>query len=372
MPDTVTAPVPAASHTVRVELSDRSYDIMVGYGLLSQTGSLAAQIIQRKKCAVVTDSHVGPLYAQTVLDSLKTVGIEPTLITVPAGEPSKSMAVVEDINRQMLRAGLDRKAFLIALGGGVIGDLAGFVASIFMRGIPFIQIPTTVLSQVDSSVGGKTGVNTPEGKNLIGTFSQPTRVIADIDTLKSLPAREFREGFAEVIKHAAIRDGAMLSTIEKALSDPAVLPELIAQNVAIKARVVEADEQETKDIRALLNFGHTLGHAIEASAGYGELFHGEAVSLGMVAATHLSVQHSGLPLSDGEKIIRLLKLYQLPTQLPQGISTASILEHMKHDKKFSEGSIRFVLLHQLGNAFVTKDITLAHLTSAVESLRKAV
>ncbi|TLD71143.1 3-dehydroquinate synthase [Phragmitibacter flavus] len=358
-----------ASHTVRVDLAERSYDILVGKNLLAQSGPLATDLLNRKKCAVVTDSNVAPLYAQIVLDSLTSVGITPTLITVPAGEPSKSMAVVEDINRQMLRAGLDRKAFLIALGGGVIGDLAGFVASIFLRGIPFIQIPTTVLSQVDSSVGGKTGVNTPEGKNLIGTFSQPALVLADTATLATLPPREYREGFAEIIKHAAIRDAAMFDLITKTATDSTLLPDLIARNVAIKARIVEADEHELNGTRALLNFGHTLGHAIEATAGYGQLFHGEAISLGMIAATHLSVQHSGLPLSDAEEIFALLKLYQLPTQLPSSLLTDPILKHMQHDKKFSEGQIRFVLLRDLGEAFLTKDLTLAHLTSALEHLR---
>lgn len=356
-------------HTVRVDLADRSYDVLAGRNLLKQTGQLATAFASGKKVAVITDSNVGPIYGQTVLESLTASGFQPTLITVPAGEPSKSMTVVEDVCRQMLRAGLDRKSFAVALGGGVIGDLAGFVASIFLRGIPFIQIPTTVLSQVDSSVGGKTGVNTPEGKNLLGTFSQPALVIADTQTLETLPPREWREGFAEIIKHAAIRDAEMLPLIENALNDPSSLPELVARNVAIKARIVEADEHETRDIRALLNFGHTLGHAIEASAGYGQLFHGEAISLGMIAATQLSVQLSGLPFTDGEKITQLLQLFQLPTQLPDSISVEDILKHMKHDKKFVEGSIRFVLLHKLGDAFVSRDITQAHLLHAIESLR---
>ena len=227
--------------TVRVNLAERSYDVLIGHGLLPLTGHFASEILARKKCAVITDSTVGPLYAKTVLDSLLDQGITSTLITVPAGEASKSMAVVEDVCRQMLRAGLDRKSFLIALGGGVIGDLAGFAASIFLRGIPFIQVPTTVLSQVDSSVGGKTGVNTPEGKNLLGTFSQPSLVLADVDTLKSLPSREHHEGFAEIIKHAAIRDAAMFNNITTVKEGHGDMSALIQRNVAIKARIVEAD-----------------------------------------------------------------------------------------------------------------------------------
>lgn len=358
-----------SSHSVRVNLAERSYDIFIGHRLLASTGRLAIELLKRKRCAVVTDSNVGALYARSVLDSLGQSGIEATLITVPAGESSKSMAVVEDVCRQMLRAGLDRKSFLIALGGGVIGDLAGFAASIFLRGIPFIQMPTTILSQVDSSVGGKTGVNTPEGKNLLGTFAQPALVIADLDSLQSLPPREYHEGFAEVIKHAAIRDATMFEAISKLPQDLSGLADLIQRNVAIKARIVEEDEHETTGTRALLNFGHTIGHAIEASVPYGELLHGEAISLGMVAAARLSAEISGLPQAAAEQIIGLLKHFNLPTKLPANISNDSIIEHMKHDKKFSEGKIRFVLLRALGDAFVSNDVNLDHITRAVQDLR---
>src|SRR5687768_11063590 len=191
-----------ASHTVCVNLDERSYDVLIGHGLLAELGAQAAALLGRKKCVIVTDSNVGPLYAQSAQVSLTSAGIAAFVVTVPAGEASKSMATVEEVCREMLKCGLDRKSFLVALGGGVIGDLAGFAASVFLRGIPFIQVPTTVLSQVDSSVGGKTGVNTPEGKNLIGTFAQPALVLADVHTLKSLPPREYGEGFAEIIKHA--------------------------------------------------------------------------------------------------------------------------------------------------------------------------
>ena len=355
--------------SVHVDLADRSYDIYIGNGLLPYIGQYAAEIFARKKCAIVTDSNVGPHYAQTVMDSLAELKISATLITVPAGESSKSMAVVEDVCRQMLRAGLDRKSFLVALGGGVIGDLAGFAASIFLRGIPFIQIPTTILSQVDSSVGGKTGVNTPEGKNLLGTFLQPSLVVADVDTLSSLPQREYCEGFAEIIKHAAIRDAAMFDAITEVADEKGDLPALIKRNVAIKARIVEQDEHETNGLRALLNFGHTIGHAIEASVPYGELLHGEAISLGMVAAARLSSQLAGLPVVAPAKIIGLLKRFGLPTTLPQTITAEAILEHMKHDKKFSEGKIHFVLLRALGDAFVSNDVTETHIVNTIKGLR---
>ena len=253
------------SQVVHVSLGDRSYDVVIGSSLLGQTGESCAGLGLKGRCAVITDSTVAPLYADLVLSALKDAGFDPTLVTVPAGEASKSMTVVEDCCRQMIQAGLDRSASVVALGGGVVGDLAGFVAAIFFRGIPFVQIPTTIVSQVDSSVGGKTGVNAPEGKNLIGAFHQPRLVIADVATLGSLPVRERNEGFAEIIKHAAIRDASLLELVDQAV-DPAkpINPDLIQRNVEIKARVVEEDEKETAGTRALLNFGHTIGHAIES------------------------------------------------------------------------------------------------------------
>jgi 3-dehydroquinate synthase len=359
----------SAPLTVHVNLPGRAYDVLVGRDLLAQAGKLAADRLKRKNCAVVTDSIVGPLYAQRLLDSLAEQQIKATLITVPSGEASKSMSVVEDVCRQMLRAGLDRKAFLIALGGGVIGDLAGFAASIFLRGIPFIQIPTTLLAQVDSSVGGKTGVNTAEGKNLLGTFAQPSLVIADPETLRSLPQREYKEGFAEIIKHAAIRDADMFDPIYHLTEGQGSHTELVRRNVAIKARIVEQDEHETSGLRALLNFGHTIGHAIEASAGYGAMLHGEAISLGMIAAARLSTQISGLAPASAAKIVSTLKRVDLPTRLPDDMPVETILEYMKHDKKFSEGKIRFVLLRALGDAFVSNDVTEAQIVGAIKGLR---
>lgn len=359
----------SSSLAVHVNLPGRAYDVVVGRDLLCQAGLMASDLLKRKHCAIVTDSNVGPLYAQKLQDSLAPHGLKATLITVPAGESSKAMSVVEDVCRQMLRAGLDRKAFLIALGGGVIGDLAGFAASIFLRGIPFIQIPTTLLAQVDSSVGGKTGVNTPEGKNLLGTFAQPSLVIADVDLLRSLPQREYKEGFAEIIKHAAIRDAAMFDPINALTEGQGSHTELIRRNVAIKARIVEQDEHETAGLRALLNFGHTIGHAIEASAGYGEMLHGEAISLGMVAAARLSTQISGLAPAAAAKVVSALKRCDLPTRLPDDMAVETILGHMKHDKKFSEGKIRFVLLRALGDAFVSNDVTEAQIIGAIKGLR---
>ncbi len=351
-------------------LANDDYEVLVGSDLLDQSGTLIGEAGHfGKQAALVTDSNVGPLYADAVQKSLEDAGIKVFQITVPAGEASKSMDQVTDICRQMLQAGLDRKSFLVALGGGVIGDLAGFAAAIFQRGIPCVQIPTTVVSQVDSSVGGKTGVNTPEGKNLVGAFHQPKLVIADVETLKTLPDQEYNEGYAEVIKHAAIRDAELLGLVEaQGLSRDNLAP-LIARNVGIKARVVEEDERETTGTRVLLNFGHTIGHGIEAAGGYGKYFHGEAISLGLVAACRLSVKHSGLSEAESERIIATLEQFQLPTKLDAEVPTATILEKMTRDKKFKDGQIRFVLLRGLGEAFVSDAITLADCEAAIEELR---
>ncbi|MES2708718.1 MAG: 3-dehydroquinate synthase [Verrucomicrobiota bacterium] len=359
---------------VPVSLPHAPYEVKIAPGLLASTGTEARALFPAcRSCALVTDSKVGPLYAETVAKSLRDNGIEPVMITVPAGEPSKCFSEIESINRQMIRAGLGRQAFLVALGGGVIGDLAGFAASIFFRGIPCIQIPTTVVSLVDSSVGGKTGINTPEGKNLIGTFHQPRLVLADPGVLHSLPEREFNEGFAEIIKHAAIRDAAMLPEITAAATAPREsLSALIARNVAIKAAIVTEDEFETKGLRALLNFGHTIGHAIEASAGYGGLFHGEAISLGIRAALFLSERHAGLAAAESAQILDLLRLFKLPLVLPDTIADSTILEKMGRDKKFDQGAIRFVLLSKLGEAHVSKNISGADITDAIALLRRPV
>lgn len=357
--------------TVPVNLGARSYTVQVGRGLLSGIGQEVAQRLpERKSCAVITDSNVGPLYAETVLQSLRAAGKQPHLITVPAGEASKSLLSAQTVCGEMVRAGLDRKSFVVALGGGVIGDLGGFCASIFQRGIPYVQVPTTVLSQVDSSVGGKTGVNLPDAKNMVGAFHQPIHVIADVDTLNSLHKREWNEGFAEIIKHACIRDEKMLPAIEAVADGAGDIAELIRQNIAIKAAIVEADEYETLGLRALLNFGHTLGHAVEAAAGYGALLHGEAISLGLRAAAWLSVKRAGLAEADAERILKLLAKFELPLQLPEGFDTDELLRITRMDKKFETGKIRFVLLPRLGDAFVSQDVTEADLIAALDEVRR--
>lgn len=363
--------------SVRVSLTgsaaDISYDILVESGLLDRTGALVADVIDtRRKLAIITDTTVGPIYGEKVQSSLASAGFTTSLHAVPAGEASKSMAQCGALCDELIRAGHDRSSAVIALGGGVVGDLAGFVAAIFYRGIPFVQIPTTIVSLVDSAVGGKTAVNSPEGKNLIGAFLQPRLVIADPATLTTLSPREFREGFAEAIKHAAIRDAAMLDDL--LAHDPRnqiVDAALIARNIAIKARVVEDDEKELTGTRALLNFGHTIGHGIEASVPYGTLLHGEAISLGCRAALYLSEKRSTLSADDSARILSAFAHYQLPLQLPDDIATDTIVAKLKTDKKFAGGQIRFVLLDRLGAAHLSDKVTLDDIIEAIEHLRTA-
>lgn len=356
--------------TETVSLASVHYDILVEGGCLQRLGQHVKIAGLQGKAAVITDSNVGPLYLETALTSLSEAGYEVSSHLFPAGEASKSMAQADELCRSLIENGHDRSSFVVALGGGVTGDLAGFVAAIYYRGVPVVQIPTTIVSQVDSSVGGKTGVNTPEGKNLLGAFHQPSLVLIDPATLTSLPPREYREGFAEVIKHAAIRDAAMLD--ELATLDPEDVPpasELLLRNLAIKARVVEEDEKEISGTRALLNFGHTIGHAIEASVPYGELLHGEAISLGIRAALYLSEKHSTLPSEDSERILALLRRFELPLVLPDGLDTATLIEKMGRDKKFSGGQRTFVLLFEAGKAHTSQEVPHESVVEAIEHLR---
>ena len=356
---------------VSLNLSHSTYDILIQEGISQQVAFHLKRLdFHTKNVAIITDETVGTLYLNQFLKSLEKDHITCSHHIVPSGEASKSMPLVEQLCRQMVQAGHDRHSLVIALGGGVVGDLAGFVASIFFRGIPFIQLPTTIVSQVDSSVGGKTGVNTPEGKNLIGAFHQPCLVLVDPLLLKTLPAREYQEGFAEIIKHACIRDASMISDLETL--DPLSIPppsSLLSQNIAIKARIVEEDELETSGTRALLNFGHTIGHGIEASIPYGTLLHGEAISLGIRAALTLSERHSTLSKSEANRVIKLLQHFQLPVILPDHITTNAVLEKLKTDKKFSAGQIKFVLLKSLGEAYVSAELSMDDLRMAIEDLR---
>jgi 3-dehydroquinate synthase len=359
-----------ANRRVTVPLTNRSYDVVIGAGTLDQTGSLLREAGLNRPIAVVTDERVEELYGRKLIASLAAADFSSSLHVVSGGEPAKSFAMAEEISESLAQAGVDRSSLIVALGGGVIGDLAGFVASIFARGIPYIQVPTTVMAQVDSSVGGKTAINLGAGKNLVGSFHQPALVIIDTETLTTLSTRERNEGLAEVIKYGIIADRSLLDAMENVSQQS--LTEIVERCVQIKATIVAADEKEESGKRALLNFGHTIGHAIESAAGYGKLLHGEAISLGMRAAGWLSAKYAGLPIGDYHRLINLLRQLSLPVVLQDEIPTASIMERVFADKKFHHGQVRFVLTSEFGSAFVSEKITRKDLESAVESLRESI
>jgi 3-dehydroquinate synthase len=339
--------------TVSVQLGDRSYAVKIAPGLLNQLGSECARLKLGARCAIVTDANVGKRFAKPAYESLVKAGFEPVLITVPAGEKSKRISVVEKCYDQLAAHRLERKSFIIALGGGVVGDLAGFVAATYLRGIDFVQVPTTLLAQVDSSVGGKTGVNLKAGKNLVGAFYQPRLVLCDLDTLKTLPEREFISGLAEVVKYGIIFDAKLFERLETDLPkilrrDGKTLSQIIARCCEIKAEIVGQDETES-DLRTILNFGHTIGHAIENSSGYGKFLHGEAIAIGQVAAVKLSHKILGLPSSDVERIKNLFQRAGLPAQIKlNSAQRKKLFAAMKLDKKVSGGEIKFVLAGKIG------------------------
>ena len=356
---------------VPIPLRKNPYYALVGENLLPSVGKLIQETFRGpQSCAVITDSNVAPLYAQQVIHSLQNSGHCAHLITVPAGESSKSMPQAATVCDEMIAAGLDRSSLVLALGGGVVGDLAGFVAAIFHRGIPFVQIPTTLLAQVDSSVGGKTGVNTQLGKNLIGAFHQPALVIADTLTLKTLPPREFHEGMAEIIKHGIIRDRDLIHEAPSLANND--IPKLIARNIAIKAAIVCQDQFETSGLRVHLNFGHTIGHAIEQAAGYGTLLHGEAIAIGIAAELELSVRHAGLPQHEACLALDALAACNLPLQIPAHLEETAIMAALTKDKKFTRGHVRITLTRSLGSAFLCDSLSLNHIRSAIKACQASI
>ena len=339
--------------TVSVQLGNRSYAIKIAPGLLRQLGRACARLKPGTRCAIITDTNAGKHFAKTVFNSLACAGFTPALIVVPAGETAKSLKSVQSCYDQLAAQRLERKSFIVALGGGVVGDLAGFVAATYLRGIAFIQVPTTLLAQVDSSVGGKVGVNLKSGKNLVGAFYQPRLVLCDLDTLKTLPEREFRTGLAEVIKYGIIFDAKLFAQLERDLPkilkrDSPILSRIIARCCEIKAEIVAADETES-NVRAILNFGHTIGHAIENSSGYGKFLHGEAISIGQIAAAKLSQKVLGLPERDVERIENLFQRAGLPTRIKlNAVQRKKLFAAMRLDKKVSGGEVKFVLARRIG------------------------
>ncbi|MGE0825023.1 MAG: 3-dehydroquinate synthase [Candidatus Binatia bacterium] len=339
--------------TVTVNLGSRSYPIMIGGGLLAQTGSLLCERgLHSRRLAIVTDSLVGKLYGEKVVSSLLASQVDPLVIEIPAGEEQKNLTSLAFLYDKFIEGRLDRRSPILALGGGVVGDLAGFAAATFQRGVPFVQIPTTLLAQVDASVGGKTAIDHPAGKNLIGAFYQPKLVVIDVSTLNTLSERELRAGLAEVIKYGVILSPDLFRLLEKQIEgllqrDIELLTKIISICCQLKARVVEADETES-DRRAILNFGHTLGHAIESASGYTRYLHGEAVAIGMVFAMSLSQRRGLCSAALKERVVRLLKTVGLPLEVEPDLSVQQLLAGMTTDKKMVEGKVKFVCVEELG------------------------
>ncbi len=358
--------------TLTLDLADRSYPIHIGRGLLGRT-ELLAPLIAGKSVAIVTNETVGPLYLERLRRSLPDVNS--TEVVLPDGEEFKTLETVNRIIDALLRARCDRRTTVIALGGGVIGDIAGFTAAVYQRGVPYVQIPTTLLAMVDSSVGGKTGVNHPLGKNMIGAFHQPRGVIIDTDTLATLPDRELSAGLAEVIKYGLIRDRSFFGWLEANIDallgrDPQALADAIYRSCQNKAEVVAADEREA-GLRAILNLGHTFGHAIETGMGYGTWLHGEAIAAGMVLAADLSRRLGWLGAADVARIEQLVRRARLPVRAPATLTNERFLELMAVDKKVQDGRLRLVLLKSIGEAVVTDEFPGEHLAATLEFGRQA-
>ncbi len=356
-----------------VQLGSRSYPIHIGSGLLDDA-SLFARHVGESRAAIVTNTTIAPLYLERLRAAL---GERVALVKIlPDGEEHKNLAVLSGLYDALLEARCERSCTLVALGGGVIGDITGFAAATYQRGVSFVQVPTTLLAQVDSSVGGKTAVNHPRGKNMIGAFHQPRAVIADIDTLSTLPAREYAAGLAEVLKYGLMGDapfhrwiGANAAAI--AARDPASLIEIVRRSCENKARVVAADEREEEGgSRALLNFGHTFGHAIETATGYRTLLHGEAVAIGMVMAARFSCELGWIGADDVREITALLAGFGLPVAPPSGLDAQELLSLMRGDKKSNAGRIRLVLLRQIGEAVLSRDFPEPALVALLEAFTR--
>lgn len=347
------------AETITVELGHRSYPIHICSGGLHSLGARLQAVHRPGACAVVTDENVAERYARPAMDSLADAGFQPHPIVLPPGEEQKSLETLETLFGRFLEAGLDRSSLAVAVGGGVVGDVTGFAAAAYMRGIGYVQVPTTLLAQVDSSVGGKTAVNLPQGKNLVGAFHQPKLVFIDVSTLRTLPRREFRAGMVEVIKYGVIRDADFFRWLEEELDDllelsPDALVRAVRRCCEIKAAVVSEDERE-KGLRAILNYGHTAGHAVEKLTGYHRMRHGEAVSAGMVVAAALSRALDMLPAGEADRQNALLERLGTPTRLP-ALEADRIMEQMQRDKKVVRGVPRFILARRMGEVEICSDV----------------
>ncbi len=354
--------------TLKIDLADRSYNILIGRNLLPRLGDHLSHLKSARRALVVTNPAINLLYGKAVSEGLQSAGLAVECVEIPEGETHKTLQDAQTIYNHLIANQYDRNTLLVALGGGVIGDLTGFVAATFLRGVSFIQVPTTHLSQVDSSVGGKTAVNHPQGKNLIGAFYQPRLVAIDLDTLSSLPADEFRAGLAEIIKYGVIADPELFAFLEKnsekiLAQDGECLAAIIETSCAIKARVVERDERESS-YRMILNFGHTLGHAIEALTGYARYKHGEAVAIGMVYAAKLSRQLGHCSDDVVSKIAAQVERFGLPSGLPE-FPAADYIETLYRDKKAHDKNIRFILVKDIGTVEIVDRVSEADIEKAL-------
>lgn len=359
------------ANTMRVSLAERSYDIQIDSGNLASLSEFLRARTGSGHAVIITDTNVDQLYADRLGDQLTDDSWEVHILVVDAGEKSKSAEVMQELWETMLEEGTDRQSIVIAVGGGVVGDLAGFVAASFARGLGFFQVPTTLLAQVDSSVGGKVGINLTSAKNMVGAFWQPQGVLIDVDVLSSLPDREYRAGLAEVVKYGVILDAEFFAYLEENVDainaqDPVVLRQIVHRCCRLKAGVVENDERETSGLRAILNYGHTYAHAFEAAGEYGELLHGEAVSMGMMCAARLAQSMGRVDESFVQRQYNLLEALQLPTTAPD-YNGDDIVSLMYHDKKVDEGRLRFILPTQIGHVELVSDVRTEDVLESLKS-----
>ncbi|HXM12794.1 MAG TPA: 3-dehydroquinate synthase [Terriglobales bacterium] len=358
--------------SIPVATPSRSYEVLIGRGLLARAGETLSKILENRRAFVVTVPPVRQRWAKVLLKSLSASGIDAGLLEMPNGERSKRLTTLEQLAEKLVKQGADRGIALIALGGGVVGDVTGFLASVYMRGVDVIQVPTTVLAQVDAAIGGKTGVNLVSGKNLLGTFHQPRAVLIDPEVLGTLPARDYRAGLYESLKCGVIGDPALFTLFEDRRReildrDPVVVEKVIAGSVRLKASVVSADEREG-GLRQVLNFGHTVGHALEAETGYTQLLHGEAVAWGMIAATHIALATGKLDrVTAGRITDSILGLGRLPRM---ELKTANLLKRLHSDKKTRQGVVHFILPRAIGKVEITSDVPETVVRAAVDEMRK--
>ncbi|MBN1473651.1 MAG: 3-dehydroquinate synthase [Syntrophaceae bacterium] len=361
--------------SIKVNLEKKyssSYEIRIGNGIIDRIALLVAKNHKADKYAIITDDNVARLHGKNFLAVLKNIGLNADMIDFPAGEASKNIGTILDISDKLLKLGADRTTCLIALGGGVAGDMTGFIASVYMRGVPYVQIPTSLVAQVDSAIGGKTAIDLPAGKNLLGTFNQPSEVFADLNFLNTLPAKEFENGLAEIIKYGIIDDEKMFILLEDNMDavkqkDPVMMLKIVENCCRIKKAIIEIDERE-QGLRRILNYGHTLGHALEAVSDY-KLSHGEGVALGMIAAARISAKKNYLDAQEATRIEEIIRLANLPTKIPGFLPAGEIINRLQMDKKKKGDTIHFVLLKKIGMPFINGGVANDIIGEVIEEMK---